>query len=81
MFIKQFFMPYPFATCDCCGRDIPYDKPYLCITKSVEVAIHSAINNQDEAEVLDPKPSLTRVKNAVELMMQVFHAGCIQYSV
>lgn len=55
-------MPKPFATCDCCGSDIPYGKPYLSLTRSIEVAMHSVINNQDEAEVMDAEAILTLCK-------------------
>lgn len=52
-------MSEPFATCDCCGRDIPYGKPHLTITRSIEVGIRSIVNNQDEADVLDAEAILT----------------------
>ncbi len=55
-------MSEPFSTCDCCGKDVPYGKPYLSITRSIEVAMHSVANNQDEADVMEAEAILTLCK-------------------
>ena len=46
-------MNTPFLYCDCCGKAIHYGKPYVCISHSVEVAEHSLVKNQDEADVIE----------------------------
>lgn len=46
-------MKDPFTFCERCGKAIPYGKPYVCISYSVEVAERCLISNQEEAEVID----------------------------